>query len=797
MAIALGFTAQGRDVNPHALWMEGGKISAPQAKAKAVQPKAETSMWFGYCSNPSTLVGAGTYYCAAAMEIPASTTAGFAGCKIDGFRLVFKSAAVTSGTIFVSNSLNAAPSYTQNITFALNSTAWQEYTLTTPVTIDGTQPIYIGYGYQGVSGEYPIAFDNMANSENLGSWLGLGSDLADCFGYFDSYTSSYGNVCIQAHITGDFPEVNTYISAVNVTRDRVKPNTAFDATVNISNMGTADVTSVTVDYTIGNGATQSYTFNTPTNAPLKFTESTSFTLSGLTVPDYGLYPLKVTLNKVNGAACDESTAQVDLVGTISNNPRMMVVEEATSVGCGYCPVGIIGLEYMKEHYADQFIGIAAHCYGLGYDPMCATPYQTLNNYVSGYPGCLTNRNTSYATYPSAYYLLDSYTTNFKDSYAAADVTIDAEWTTQEKSGVKITSNAVFDLDHASSDYRWAYVVLENQVGPYKQTNYYNGESGYGDWSSAGSSVSWIFDDVARNINAFWGKQGSVPAAITRGETYTDTSDEIQVLDLINYYDEYVEVNPENIEVIGLLIDYSTGEVVTAGRIASADIKACSDPNAMHYQKIVFDNDLPGNYPMGTVLTLDVSSTSGLPVSIAITSGAQYATLDGNVLTLNEPGTVVVTLSQEGNDTYMPATSRELTFKVLQNQTITWEQDLSNCEIGKSYSLTAKSSANLTITYSIKEDTTVAKIQKTSRGTSLVFNEAGTVTVVASQAGNATYAPVEMEKVASTQSGVLSIDADELNDAMLYNLQGLRVNNPQAGRIYIMVNGTSAQKVLIK
>lgn len=795
MAVALMTSAQG-NINPRALWQEGGKITAPKAQVKAVQPKAESSMWFGYCSAPYTLVGAGSYYCTAAMEIPASTAAGFAGCKIDGFRLVFKTAAVSSATLFVGNSLTSVPTNTQTISLALNSTNWQEYTLSNPVTIDGTSPIYIGFGYQGVSGEYPIVFDGMTNSDNLGAWLGLGSNFAGCFGYFDSYTSSYGNVCIQAHITGDFPEVNTYISAVTVDRDRVKPNTAFDATVTIANMGTTDVTSVSVDYTIGDGATQTYVFNTPSAAPLKFTETTFFTLSGLTVPGYGEYPIKVTLNKVNGNTVDDSSAQVDVVGTISNNPRMMVVEEVTSIGCGYCPVGIIGLEYMKEHYGDQFIGIGVHGTGLGYDPMVSPSYQTMDYYVSGYPSCLTNRNNSYATYPSAYYLLDSYTTYFKDAYAAADLTIDAEWTTQEKSGVKVSTSAVFDLDHASSDYRWAYVVIENQVGPYNQSNYYNGTSGYGDWSTAGSSVSWLFDEVGRNISAFWGTQGSVPSAITSGTPYS-YSESLDVLDLINYYDEYVEVNPDNIEVIGMLIDYATGEVVTAARIEAADIKPCSDPNAMHYQKILFDSELPGNYPIGTVLTIDATSTSGLPVTIGISSGDEYATLDGNVLTFTAAGNVEITLSQDGNDTYMPATSRTLSFKVLKDQSITWDQDLSNCEIGKSYALTAKASSNLTITYSIKEDTDVAKIQKTSRGTALVFNEAGTVTVVATQEGNATYAPVSMEKVASTQSGVISIDADELADAVLYNLQGLRVNNPQAGRIYIMVSGQKAQKVLVK
>ena len=38
----------------------------------------------------------------------------------------------------------------------------------------------------------------------------------------------------------------------------------------------------------------------------------------------------------------------------------VVIEEGTGQWCGYCPMGILSFEYLKEIYPDQFIGIAVH-----------------------------------------------------------------------------------------------------------------------------------------------------------------------------------------------------------------------------------------------------------------------------------------------------------------------------------------------------------------------------------------------------------------------------------------------------
>ncbi len=50
---------------------------------------------------------------------------------------------------------------------------------------------------------------------------------------------------------------------------------------------------------------------------------------------------------------------------------------------------------------------------------------------------------------------------------------------------------------------------------------------------------------------------------------------------------------------------------------------------------------------------------------------------------------------------------------------------------------------------------------------------------------------------SITTGIETISAEEAANATFYNLQGVRVNNPAAGRIYIVTEGNRARKVMVK
>ena len=133
--------------------------------------------------------------------------------------------------------------------------------------------------------------------------------------------------------------------------------------------------------------------------------------------------------------------------------------------------------------------------------------------------------------------------------------------------------------------------------------------------------------------------------------------------------------------------------------------------------------------VGATVTLEGSASSGLAVSYAVSGPASLA---GNVLTCTGEGTVTVTASQAGNDSYEAAADVIRTFTVSKvAQSITFDA-ISDQEVGATVMLGATASSGLTVSYAVSGPTTL-------NGNVLTCMGEGTVRVTASQAGNATYA----------------------------------------------------------
>lgn len=73
--------------------------------------------------------------------------------------------------------------------------------------------------------------------------------------------------------------------------------------------------------------------------------------------------------------------------------------------------------------------------------------------------------------------------------------------------------------------------------------------------------------------------------------------------------------------------------------------------------------------VGATATLSATSSSGMAVTFSITSGS--ATLNGNQITYNAAGPVVIAANQAGNGTYAAAPTVSRTVQVQQQSTITW------------------------------------------------------------------------------------------------------------------------------
>ena len=128
--------------------------------------------------------------------------------------------------------------------------------------------------------------------------------------------------------------------------------------------------------------------------------------------------------------------------------------------------------------------------------------------------------------------------------------------------------------------------------------------------------------------------------------------------------------------------------------------------------------------------LTATTTSGLPITY--TSGDEsVATINGNMITIVGSGSSLITANQPGNDNYYAAGSKNRTLTVDKADQIITFDPIVNQEVGTTMMLMANSSSELPVSYDVAGPATL-------NGNELTMDDLGTITVTASQPGNANY-----------------------------------------------------------
>ncbi len=170
---------------------------------------------------------------------------------------------------------------------------------------------------------------------------------------------------------------------------------------------------------------------------------------------------------------------------------------------------------------------------------------------------------------------------------------------------------------------------------------------------------------------------------------------------------------------------------------------------------------------GESFALNVTASSGLPVSLRVVSGS--AVLQGTTLAVGLPGNVTVTATQNGGLGYTAATPITRTFSVVKaNQTVTFPPIASQTLGASVIQLGATASTALPISYSVTSGPAVIL------GSSLTATGGGSVTVVATQAGNEYYNAasanqtfsVVADTVPPSPAPVLSVSSVAANSVVL-------------------------------
>lgn len=377
--------------------------------------------------------------------------------------------------------------------------------------------------------------------------------------------NGWGSSCIQLLLSGDdLPEREMKLE--KIFTKNVEQNKDFELTGTVTNMTRTPVTNYQLSYSVNNGKT--YTQTIECNIGAMQTDTFSLAIQE-PLKKIGSNAIMVKIDTVNGEEDADISNNVIIhsINCIEEGcyfKRAMVLEESTSVYCGYCPKGIVVMRSLKERYPDRFIGIAIHSSAMGSDPMVVYDYDEEINSIyssSGLPNCIMNRLSDYQGDPLKIELdLDE----ILDKFELADANIwfkSVSDLVDDK--INVSVNARFAKNRDRANYRIAFVLLENQVkSNVPQLNYFSGggsDGGMGGFENLPKYVDMPFDDVARGIWDFDGIGGSLPETIVKKEVYEYET-------TLNLKDKKaIYQNKNNLEVVAMIIDFYTGEIVNAAK----------------------------------------------------------------------------------------------------------------------------------------------------------------------------------------------------------------------------------------
>lgn len=370
---------------------------------------------------------------------------------------------------------------------------------------------------------------------------------------------------LKVNLTGDFADNSAAFRIQNGLYTSIEGETTLQLAV--ENHGGNQVKSVAYTYSVaGNTGSGSVEFETPIAAAYGASAAADINLGTITAT--GDQELSITITEVNGEPNGDKAATTVIPLRVYpflpvNRP---LVEEYTGLWCGYCPMGYVALETMKELYPDRFVGIAYHS---GDDMSTGVDFP---NSPDSFPAGFINRNREdinlgkiYDTWPG-----------IAATLPPCDIEVKVEWTDDSHTAVKATSTSRFLSDHTNADYGVSYVLVIDRLSDpsWKQSNYYAPAEGAepqdnpdmpGDWGylfthGTNPMTGLEFNDVALASSGSDGMQGSIPAAITAGEEYSH----VYTFDLTSLTEEakaLIDQHPALMRVVGVIMDRKTGRAV--------------------------------------------------------------------------------------------------------------------------------------------------------------------------------------------------------------------------------------------
>lgn len=365
-------------------------------------------------------------------------------------------------------------------------------------------------------------------------WMNNGNGWSDMY---KSYGSGAAGHAIKLIIQGG--ETNVVDAVLeNVTAEPVMVNDDITISGEIKNACHKVVNKVVMQWTMDDGTLGNSTIERAIEPEGR--EKFEIALPGFSKAKLHTIQLRVlTVDGMNDMVESNSNVRVSVPITETNYERALVVEDHVSSECPYSPRSISTFNMMKEEYGDRFIGISVHTDRDNPDPMSFpdSGYSHLTNLCPTTPSGLVNRKSTLYTNlepNSLRTMLDK-----ESQLGVARVTAEASYSpTMKKITVKAATE--FGYDFNNGDYRYCFVIVEDQVGPYSQK---------------GMSGTILHDNVAREIvPEYKGLANALPTSAVSGHKYEYTC-RFSMPDNVE--------TTGNVRIVCLLLDGSNGAVLNA------------------------------------------------------------------------------------------------------------------------------------------------------------------------------------------------------------------------------------------
>lgn len=337
---------------------------------------------------------------------------------------------------------------------------------------------------------------------------------------------------------------------------------------------------------------------------------------------------KLTITKVNSKddeytnLQDNEVPNVLTVALSDAYKRTPVIEEFTSTTCGWCPFGIAGLPKAIKAVNNKAVAIAVHAdfnTGYGNDPLVADSYSNIiQSYASSFPSAFINRETM----THAYSGIDQAVKEMAAKPCEASMTFTPK---RALKGVKMETKLNFTIDAPEKSYGIAYVATEDNVESVAQLNYFalyynegtkKGNANYVAWynnlandckalAKADFYTTDATDSNGNKISEYWSNFDMNHVACSIADPTSTVSSETEFNKLAlpaivagqevthtyslavptrkadnkkKYTSDVPTINTDNVKYAALLIDLSTGKIITGcqakvGETATSDDKA--------------------------------------------------------------------------------------------------------------------------------------------------------------------------------------------------------------------------------